>query len=66
MIVFWHRGGPGACNGPAVGLRAPAPNRYEIPAELALKLDGSTPARGEPMVCGTCGRGVHPQWLRAE
>jgi hypothetical protein len=39
---------------------------YEIAADNAVKLDGTAPAREEPMLCGTCGRGVHPQWLRAE
>ena len=66
MILLWHRGGPRPCNGPAVGLRRPQRVRYEIEADNALKLDGTPPARGEPMLCGTCGRGVHPQWLRAE
>lgn len=66
MIVLWHRGGPQPCNGPAVGLRRPQAARYEIEAGNALKLDGTPPQRGEPMLCGTCGSGVHPQWLRAE
>jgi hypothetical protein len=66
MIVLWHRGGPQPCNGPALGVKCAPPSRYEIPAEIAVRLDGSAPQRDEPMVCGTCKAPVHPFWLRAE
>lgn len=66
MLVLWHRGGPAPCNGPALGTITAPPSLYEIPAEIVRKIDGSVPAHGEPMLCGTCGRGVHPQWLGAD
>jgi len=66
MIVLWHRGGPHPCGGPVVGLKRPQDSRYEIAADNALKLDGKPPSRDEPMLCGTCGKGIHPFWLRAE
>lgn len=63
MIVLWHVGGPQPCGKPALGLKCPQSSRYEIAADNALKLDGREPRRDEPMLCGSCGRGVHPFWL---
>jgi hypothetical protein len=62
VILLYHRGGPNACGRPALGVRV-LPSRYEIAAENARKLDGTKPARGEGMLCGSCRGPVVPQWL---
>ena len=62
MILMFHRGGPVACNGPAIGVRR-VPGRYEIAADNVVKLDGTVPVRGEGMLCGACGQPIIPQWL---
>lgn len=62
MIPLYHRGGPTPCGMPAIGVHR-LPSRYEIAADNVLKLDGTAPARGEGMFCGSCGVAVVPQWL---
>lgn len=65
MIVLYHRGGPVPCGLPAIALLKWHSNRYELPAENVLKLDGTKPVRGEAMICGACKNPLHPQWLFA-
>ena len=74
MIVLYHRSGTEQrppCGGPALGLRevpghvcfgAQAARYREDgpPSELVLKLDGTRPQSGEPMVCGSCGKPIYP------
>lgn len=62
MKLLFHRGGPVPCGGPAIGVRA-LPSRYEIAADNVMLLDGTTPVRGDPMLCGACKQPVVPQWL---
>lgn len=64
MILF-HRGGPVPCNQSAIRVRK-LPNPYEIAADNVRLLDGSSPKRGDPMICGSCGQPVVPQWLFPE
>ncbi len=58
------QGGPRPCGGPALGLR-----RYhrldadDFPADNVLKLDSTSPQRGEYVVCGTCLSPIHVSWL---
>lgn len=63
MIVLYHRGGPAPCYRPAIGLYQCQSDRYEIPADNVLKLDGTRPTRGDAMICGSCKNPIHPQWL---
>lgn len=64
MIVLYHRGGPAPCGQPALGLRrAMSMPRHDLPADNVVKLDGTTPVRGEAVLCGACGQPLHPQWL---
>lgn len=62
MRVLYHRGGPAPCGMPALGVRA-MPSRYELAADNVLKLDGTQPKRGDPMLCGSCGQPIVSQWL---
>ena len=62
MIALYHRGGPVPCGMPALGVRA-MPSRYEIAADNVVRLDGTQPKRGDPLLCGACGQPLHPQWL---
>lgn len=62
MQTLFHRGGPTPCERPAIRVAA-LPGRYEIAADNAQLLDGRRPSRGDPMVCGSCGQPVVPQWL---
>jgi hypothetical protein len=62
MIELYHRGGPKPCLRPAVKVRR-LPDRYELAAENVVLLNGATPKRGDPMICGSCGEPLHPQWL---
>lgn len=64
MILLYHRGGPVPCGGPAIGVRV-MPSRYEIAADNVLRLDGTRPVRGDPMVCWSCRQPVVAQWLFA-
>lgn len=62
MRPLFHRGGPVPCDKPAIQVSV-LPGRYEIAAETVRKLNGQRPNRGDPMVCGSCGQPVIPQWL---
>ena len=62
MIALYHRGGPAPCGMPALGVRE-MPSRYEIAADNVVRLDGTQPKRGDPLLCGACGQPLHPQWL---
>jgi hypothetical protein len=64
MIVLFHDGGPQPCDGPALGLVREMDSLHELPADNVLKLDGSKPTRGEYVFCGSCGRALHPTFLR--
>lgn len=50
------------CGKPALGVRA-MPSRYELAADNVLRLDGTAPRRGDPVLCGSCGQPLHAQWL---
>lgn len=52
------------CGKPALVVRA-AQSRYELSADNVMRLDGTTPKRGDPVVCGSCKQPLHPQWLFA-
>ena len=62
MIALYHRGGPQPCGLPAIGVRQ-LPSRYEIAADNVVLLDGTTPKRGDGMICGACRKAIVPQWL---
>lgn len=62
MIILYHRGGPVACKGPAIGVHR-LPNKHEIAADNVVLLDGTKPQRGDGMICGSCKNPVVPQWL---
>lgn len=64
MIVLYHRGGPVPCGRPALGVRR-LPSSYELAADNVLRLDGTAPRRGDPVLCGSCGQPLHAQWLFA-
>lgn len=64
MPVLYHRGGPVPCHRPALVVRV-MPSRYELAADNVLLLTGVAPQRGDPMLCGSCGQPLHPQWLFA-
>lgn len=51
--MLYHIGGPGACKLPALGVKRSL-SAYEIAAENVVRLDGTTPQRGEAIVCGSC------------
>jgi hypothetical protein len=62
--VLYHRGGPVPCYKPAFGVaRHMTFPRHDIPADNVVLLNGKTPARGDPMLCGSCRNPVVPQWL---
>jgi hypothetical protein len=74
MIVLYHRSGTKErppCGGPALGLiEEPMHKCFGVqvdrasedgpPSALVLKLDGTKPQRGEPMVCGSCKEVIYP------
>jgi hypothetical protein len=76
MIVLYHVGGfseeaqrrtglrsPKPCLGPAISLKRQHALNNEMPADNVVKLDGTSPIRGEAMLCGTCRQPVHVSWL---
>jgi len=70
MILLYHTGGhlgvggTPPCGGPALGVRRRHPLRDgDFPADNVRKLDGTTPQRGEFVICGTCGRPINLTWL---
>lgn len=59
-----HRTAPPACGGVAFSLKRSIPlSRLDCPADNVVKLDGSSPQRGEYLICGSCSAPVHPDWL---
>ena len=62
MHELYHRGGPAPCHRPALLVKA-LPSKYELAADNVLLLTGKAPNRGDPMLCGSCGQPIHPQWL---
>ena len=62
MQPLFHRGGPFPCGDVAIFVHA-MPNAYEITADNVRLLNGVIPKRGDPMLCGSCGKPVVPMWL---
>jgi hypothetical protein len=63
--VLYHDGGPQPCKGPALGLVHARKSEHELPADNVLKLDGTSPARGEYIFCGSCKAPLYPHFLRS-
>lgn len=69
MILLYHvdgefRNGSRPCGGPALGLKHwHRLDAADFPAENVLKLDGTSPQRGEYVICGTCRQPIHVSWL---
>lgn len=62
MTPLFHRGGPVPCGHIALYVRLEQ-NQYELTADNVRRLDGTSPKRGDAVICGACGQPIVSQWL---
>jgi len=63
--LLYHVGGPSPCGQPALSVkrRHRLTTADDFPAENILKLDGTSPQRGEYVICGACRQPLHVSYL---
>lgn len=62
MTPLFHRGGPVPCGRVALSVHR-LQGSYELSADNVRLPDGSTPKRGQALICGACYQPLVSQWL---